>query len=225
MSSTIDFTTLTKEISEASERVAKYSAQSVQYLDSLKKEQDALLHSQQSSIKSLLEEERAAKDEADRLRKCLAKEKAELDALKATLTPLRVQESALPEKIGILKALLSQERDSLSEQHKVYGEVDALRNAKIGELRKAQHFYEEYLGIKFERILDDRLQVIFSSIDPALPARRFVFTMVVDSQDIYRVEECVPMVEGLAEMVTELNKSNDFSGFIRGIRRKFRQKV
>jgi hypothetical protein len=39
------------------------------------------------------------------------------------------------------------------------------------------------------------------------------------------VEACQPPLDGLTELVTKLNKDNDFSAFIRAIRRKFKERI
>ena len=44
----------------------------------------------------------------------------------------------------------------------------------------------------------------------------------VDGGDKYHVESCEPPLQGLDELVGALNTNNDFSTFVRQLRKKFK---
>jgi hypothetical protein len=90
---------------------------------------------------------------------------------------------------------------------------------------------------------DDRLRLIFTQIDAAFPEKEFSFTIKVDQTDAYQgkrvlavlvwqngacalsfipffgvitlVEACEPAMAEIPEYLACLNKSNDFSAFVR----------
>lgn len=99
---------------------------------------------------------------------------------------------------------------------------------------------------------DERLRLVMTSIDARAPSRAFSFMVYVDPTDRYHsalasyllqcpcdpidgsvllvpppppvpVEQCDPMVPELASLVEKLNQSNDFSAFVRGLRREFKK--
>lgn len=55
--------------------------------------------------------------------------------------------------------------------------------------------------------------------------RPFAFQVFVDGGDKYHVESCEPLVQGMDELVTTLNTDNDFSRFVRSMRKGFKQLV
>lgn len=72
-----------------------------------------------------------------------------------------------------------------------------------------------------------RLRLVFTQIDPASPQREFFFSVNVDEQDQYEVAECSPAVpaDRLDALVRTLNAKNDFSCFVKAMRREFKAMV
>ena len=82
-------------------------------------------------------------------------------------------------------------------------------------------FYEQ-LGLSFKRVADNFLRLTFTQIDAAAPSREFTFVIHVGADSIYTVETCDPPVPQLRDLLKSLNGSNDFSAFVRGMRRAFK---
>jgi hypothetical protein len=95
---------------------------------------------------------------------------------------------------------------------------------QLNELTKGISFYRR-LGLDFEKINDDRLRLVFAQIDPAAPDRKFGFSVRVTDPDVYEVDDCVPPVPGLGELLREVNTTNDFAKFVLQMRHKFKQLV
>ena len=89
------------------------------------------------------------------------------------------------------------------------------------ELTKGVLYYEQ-LGLSFKRVADNFLRLTFTQIDASAPSREFTFVIHVGADNVYTVETCQPAVPRLRELLAELNGSNDFSGFVRGMRREFK---
>ena len=55
--------------------------------------------------------------------------------------------------------------------------------------------------------------------------RTFAFQVFVDDGDKYHVESCEPLVSGMDELLATLNSDNDFSAFVRSMRKRFKDLV
>ena len=53
--------------------------------------------------------------------------------------------------------------------------------------------------------------------------RPFAFQVFVDGGDKYHVESCEPAVRGMDALLTQLNTDNDFSAFVRSMRKGFKE--
>ena len=81
------------------------------------------------------------------------------------------------------------------------------------------------IGITFDKVGDDRLRLTFTSIDSAQPDRQFFVEVRVTAGDQYVVEHCEPMVPDLRALTDTLNTTNDFSAYVRNLRRRFKALV
>jgi len=70
---------------------------------------------------------------------------------------------------------------------------------------------------------NERLRLTFTNVDAANPMRTFAFQVFVDGGDKYHVESCEPPVAGMDELIDTLNTDNDFSAFVRQMRKRFKQ--
>lgn len=68
----------------------------------------------------------------------------------------------------------------------------------------------------------DRLRLKFTLIDPNDHERPFCFDVFINPDEQYEVSRCIPEVPDLADLVSDLNGSNDFSAFVQTMRRSFR---
>ena len=70
-----------------------------------------------------------------------------------------------------------------------------------------------------------RMKLIFSNIDKIDPERKFIVEMKIEKSNqgkkIWSVLECIPEVSNLNNLVEELNKSDQLSGFCKEIREAF----
>ena len=64
-----------------------------------------------------------------------------------------------------------------------------------------------------------------STLATAAATRAFTFYVYVDSSDRYHVVKCEPEVHDVQSLVDALNTSNDFSAFVRNMRKRFQQLV
>lgn len=96
---------------------------------------------------------------------------------------------------------------------------------KIKQFTKGTEYFKERLGLAFKKVDEENLQFVFKYIDPNDKDKPFVFTVSISNQDKYSVTNCMPEVEGLEDMVQQLNATNNFSKFVISMRRRFKDGV
>jgi hypothetical protein len=82
------------------------------------------------------------------------------------------------------------------------------------------------LGLDFENVAGagSNIRVVFTRVDAADAARRFAFDVAVSpSDDTYTVLGCDPPVPALADLVAQLNASNNFAAFVQRMRAEFKR--
>jgi hypothetical protein len=101
--------------------------------------------------------------------------------------------------------------------------VAASKNASLEDLTRGVLFYQ-HLGLKFVRSVGNRLKMTFTNIDKDEPSRQFSFIVNVTDDDTYAIEGCSPIITQASTiplMLEQLNKENDFKGFVIGMRAAF----
>lgn len=160
---------------------------------------------------------------------CVSAWQVKHDELPAELEKLRAEtDSAAAERDTVEKCALFAFRpavilcDSLTPSV-VLPAVAAKRSEAsyaVDELTRGVAFYKR-LGLDFDGLGEDLLHLRFTKIDPRDLDREFTFSVKVTEDDVYDIRDVNPPVEGVAEMVEELNETNDFSYFVRRMRREF----
>lgn len=113
----------------------------------------------------------------------------------------------------------------MDKLHQDIAEQEALTEKRSLELAKGTTMYRRWLGLGFERVGEDRLRLELTHIDAAQPSRVFSFEVFVDKSNTYHIERCTPEILSLADLVKTLNETNNFSQFVRTIRREFQALV
>lgn len=82
--------------------------------------------------------------------------------------------------------------------------------------------WETQLGLKIDTAGEDRLRFTYTHIndkDPAMPH----FFIVDLTSSTYRVEECHPTLSNMDSALTDLNRTRDFSAFLKRVRQDFKK--
>mmetsp|Transcript_19704 Transcript_19704/g.41195 ORF Transcript_19704/g.41195 Transcript_19704/m.41195 type:complete len:241 (-) Transcript_19704:52-774(-) len=143
--------------------------------------------------------------------------------------------AALEEKVtreggDRISALKSEEETAraLAESCRAAREKSELSKSKtVDLLTKSIVSYREGLGLEFERAAGNKLRLVFTSLDPNDHSRAFAFTVNVNESEEYEIQECMPKLDDLvlSEMVNNVNQTNDFGGFVRGVRNAFKEQI
>ncbi len=83
------------------------------------------------------------------------------------------------------------------------------------------------LGLDFVKGENDALLVNFTNIDEQEVDRVFSFSLVITENDKYMVEDCTPALkeEVVMRLEEQLNRTEDYPSFMRGIRKAFQNYV
>ena len=175
------------------------------------------------NIDQLREELDALGSAEDALQQQSGAERNRVDELRAELERLTAQESRLPPEAERLNQQLEQTRSLVTRREVECSHIVKEKDQKLAELDKGRALYRSRLGLNFEQVGGERLRLTFTNVDAANPMRAFAFQVFVDGGDTYHVESCEPPVAGMDELVDALNKDNDFSLFVRQMRKRFKQ--
>jgi len=132
------------------------------------------------------------------------------------------QEGLLPPEQQRLQRTLEQQQQILAQRESVLQQAQQQKDTRLSELQRGCDTYRGFLGLDFERVGDERLRLIFTQIDERNPKRVFCFQVFVDPNDHYHIERCEPTIPAIDALTESLNSSNDFSAFVRGMRREFK---
>ncbi|OQS01074.1 hypothetical protein THRCLA_05777 [Thraustotheca clavata] len=95
----------------------------------------------------------------------------------------------------------------------------------VDELMKGISLYQK-LGLLIDKKRENNLAFIFTQLDPNNPNREFSFSLrIEDNPDVFLVENCVPEVSDVNELLDQLNKTGNISTFVRAMRLRFKNLV
>jgi chromosome segregation ATPase len=207
---------------QARARLEQFTAGRARRLQGAVDAHRAFLAEAQLVLHALREEQTALRVEAARVEDELRREKALVDAVTAGVGALRKQSRGLPAR---LREIREREDTIRGEVQRLEAEVEkhVRENDRTNsDLTQGVIAFKTRLGLDFERIGQDQLKLNLTRIDPSDPERVFAFAVHIDPNDKYHVILCDPPLNNTDELVDELNMSNDFSLFVRRMRRSFR---
>ncbi|XP_040150361.1 kinetochore protein Spc25 isoform X2 [Ictidomys tridecemlineatus] len=139
------------------------------------------------------------------------------DALLKLITEVKDKKQemeVLTAKIQDLKEEYSRKKETISNANKANKE-------SLKRLQKSADLYKDRLGLEIRKIYGNKLQFIFTSIDPKHPERPFMFSLHLNEARDYEVSDSAPHLECLAEFQENVRKTNNFSAFIANVRKAF----
>lgn len=190
-------------------------------------------HDTSAVFRDLREALAAAQVDADAYAKT---KEQELEALaRNTRSDLRAAKAELGELQGRLEAqaaVLEQEREIAALErsraelepavHRRRREAARRGDADLEGLRADLRRFRSF-GLDFEGTNDGALQLGFRLLDRREPDRKFCVSVVVNDRDCYEVTASYPTLPRprLATLVDDVNRTNDFSLFVRRLRKEF----
>merc|ERR1712141_495260 len=116
---------------------------------------------------------------------------------------------------------IGQKINILEKKHREKNSNDEGKNA---DLRCYVDRAKDHLGLSIARTATDSNVLIFTNIDMANPTRKFLceFQLGGINNREYKVMRCEPEIEGIKDMEKKVNETNDISGFVVTLRKKFK---
>ncbi|XP_068734814.1 uncharacterized protein [Montipora capricornis] len=198
--------------------------------DSLKK---SLLEGKQNHEKNLLDrKERIQELEQSISRKQIQSEQnlealrqraEEVANLEKELRELQITGQCLAERRNETQKQLEETHCCVQKQQKEILAKEQSTSNKMQQFNKGTEHFKERLGLAFKKVDDENLQFVFKYIDPEDEEKPFVFTVAITAQNKYSVTKCIPEVEGMEDMIHQLNATNNFSKFVRSMRKGFKE--
>ena len=214
-----------EDIAAAQKMLEKFEASQVRAAEEVRSSLGASIEEHQESVDQLREVKRqvqakaksgvARKGEVERE---LAAVEEELAAAQAALEEVVAAEAEYASNVAV-------EKENVLQMSMAVAEAEVSSVSRSDELEKAVGWYKARLGFRFEACSGGGLRFIFTSIDQFNHDREYFFTLRVSSSNEYVLSECVPPVDGVSPLLDVLNESNNLSGFIVGMRKKFRASV
>nr|XP_004651985.1 kinetochore protein Spc25 [Jaculus jaculus] len=175
--------------------------------------------SEKLSVK-LKEEERMVEmymeyqNQVCRQNKLIQEKKDNLLKLIAEVKSKKQELEVLTTNIQDLKEEYSRKKETISTANKANEE-------RLKRLQKSADLYKDRLGLEIRKIHGDKLQFIFTGIDPKHPESPFMFSLRLNEAREYEVSDSAPHLERLAEFQENVRKTNNFSAFLANVRKAF----
>ncbi|KAL1917888.1 uncharacterized protein VTP21DRAFT_3722 [Calcarisporiella thermophila] len=191
-----------------------------QILDKQEKWMQSIAESRErfASLKEQLEHYK--KQEAA-LTETMEREQRELDDAQNKIYELSKQKESIEDRKAILQAQLDQIRVELKRKKDArIARIKALE-AKKSRNEPELRCYEEKLAMKIHSVKSNWLKFVFTHINEKNWDKEYSFTVDV-SERVYKVPKCNPQIENINELVAWLNETRDFFGFLKRIRKAFK---
>ncbi|KAL6088914.1 hypothetical protein STEG23_032766 [Scotinomys teguina] len=123
--------------------------------------------------------------------------------------------------LEVLTASIQGLKEEYSRKKETISTANKANEERLKRLQKSADMYRDRLGLEIRKIHGDKLQFIFTSIDPKNPESPYMFSLSLNEARDYEVSDCSPHLECLAEFQEKVRKTNNFSAFLANVRKAF----
>uniref|UniRef100_A0A673U8R1 Kinetochore protein SPC25 n=1 Tax=Suricata suricatta TaxID=37032 RepID=A0A673U8R1_SURSU len=125
------------------------------------------------------------------------------------------------EKLEVLTANIQDLKEEYAKKKETISAANKANEERLKRLQKSADLYKDRLGLEIRKIYGDKLQFIFTNIDPKHPENPFMFSLHLNEAREYEVSDSAPHLECLAEFQENVRKTNNFSAFLANVRKAF----
>ncbi|XP_031226378.1 kinetochore protein Spc25 [Mastomys coucha] len=125
----------------------------------------------------------------------------------------------------VLTAQIQDLKEEYARKKETISTANKANEERLKQLQKSADLYRDRLGLEIRKIHGDKLQFIFTSIDPKNPESPYMFSLSINEAKEYVVSDSSPHLECLAEFQEKVRKTNNFSAFLANVRKAFIAKV
>ncbi|XP_008836037.1 kinetochore protein Spc25 [Nannospalax galili] len=140
---------------------------------------------------------------------------------KANLLIMIAEVKGKRQELEVLTANIQDLKEEYSRKKETISSANRANEERLKRLQKSADLYKERLGLEIRKIHGDKLQFIFTNIDPKHPESPFMFSLSLNEAKEYEVSDSVPHLECLAEFQENVRKTNNFSAFLANVRKAF----
>ncbi|KAF7474466.1 kinetochore protein Spc25 isoform X1 [Marmota monax] len=140
---------------------------------------------------------------------------------KDTLLKLITEVKDKKQEMEVLTAKIQDLKEEYSRKKETISNANKANKERLKRLQKSADLYKDRLGLEIRKIYGNKLQFIFTNIDPKHPERPFMFSLHLNEARDYEVSDSAPHLECLAEFQENVRKTNNFSAFIANVRKAF----
>ena len=226
VSNIIDLDALHKELEQARSNVEMWMARR-----ELSMKEQVAVHKTNMAVAeeeyvSLVEREKDLATAAEELARRQEYQQAELDALQEEAAQAKELGEDLPQQLQVLREQVTTEKDELErESTKVKGD-EMVKAQMLQAHLSAVDLYRTRLGLRFEIGDAEELRFFYRHVDPADHEREFMVAVRVVDAGGYELMDCDPdMGDAAQRLLAECNRTDNLSGFVRGVRKLFRASV
>jgi len=227
--------TILMKLEQSRTMLDEYVQKQKNQIDALAEEYQHVVAKEQEEIDQLTEQLRTVQlkrgSQGEMSEESVAHKRSEMKdkrkSLEQEVQELTQEREDLEQKLNAIKEVENTERIRAEEFREKKLEVERLKKISVEDLTHGILNYKS-LGLDFQKGLQDRLRVSFSKLDPSDQKRMFSFSLNIDENENYIVEECAPELseQVVEELLDALNQSqSDFPPFLLGMRTEFEKVV
>lgn len=144
-----------------------------------------------------------------------------IEEKKENLLKLIGEVESKKQNVEVLTANIQDLKEEYARKKETISNASKANEERLKRLKISADLYKDRLGLEIRKIYGDKIQFIFTNIDPKNPESPFMFSLHLNEAREYEVSDCDPHLECLAEFQEKLRKTNNFSAFIANIRKAF----
>merc|ERR1712025_372539 len=118
-------------------------------------------------------------------------------------------------------ALAVEKELELKELASALSEKSDFDEQKRVKITSELDLWKRVLGLELVNSSHGGITFVFTNIDEENPDKQFSCEVGIYNQQ-FQIAHCLPMVVGLENLVKQLNRTKDLSGFVVSLRQKFR---
>lgn len=150
----------------------------------------------------------------------LTDEQIQIKELEEELSKVQAEQNELPGLLAEVRSELETETSAAEARSRSVAAREASAQKTLRGVQTALEMYKQRLGLEFENSEGNTMEITFTKLDSTDPNRKFVLKICVED-DTYDAVDCNPPLKNISELVDELNYSDDFSRFVRKLRKSF----
>uniref|UniRef100_A0A8D2JQQ4 Kinetochore protein SPC25 n=1 Tax=Sciurus vulgaris TaxID=55149 RepID=A0A8D2JQQ4_SCIVU len=140
---------------------------------------------------------------------------------KENLLKLITEVKGKKQELEVLTAKIQDLKEEYFRKKETISSANKANEERLKRLQKSADLYKDRLGLEIRKIYGDKLQFIFTGIDPKHPESPFMFSLHLNEARDYEVSDSAPHLECLAEFQENVRKTNNFSAFLANVRKAF----